>query len=271
MSESGIYLSITPLKLSEIPPEDEIIKAGKQLLETTPSWKQGKAYQHNTVKTFHRAKGPKDGTAWFGRVSEHTKEDATFDEFWSRLGENKAENEKEYIPEIKKVTLVKQISPTQSVWTLYYTFPPPVSPRVFTVVQTTWLSPDAPRTGIIVSIPVDLSDNTEYAAKEEKGVKGRYVSVERLQELESGQVEWRMATSSTPGGKIPQFVADSSMASTISRDVAHFLEWLHANRGKRDTVEASATPGDAAPAATGDATAPETSAATTTETSSPAA
>ncbi|KAI0672961.1 hypothetical protein C8Q78DRAFT_990315 [Trametes maxima] len=281
MSESGIYLSITPLKISglpllcvktsrQIPSEDEIIKAGKQLLETTPSWKQGKAYQHNTVKTFHRAKGPKDGTAWFGRVSEHTKEDATFDEFWSRLGENKAENEKEYIPEIKKVTLVKQISPTQSVWTLYYTFPPPVSPRVFTVVQTTWLSPDAPKTGIIVSIPVDLSDNAEYATKEEKGVKGRYVSVERLQELESGKVEWRMATSSTPGGKIPQFVADSSMASTISRDVAHFLEWLHANRAKTD---ASATPGDTAPAETGDTTAPEApaAAATTTETPGPEA
>ena len=69
---------------------------------------------------------------------------------------------------------------------------------------------------IIVSIPVDVTGEEEYAKLEEKGVKGRYVSVERLQELDDGKVEWRMATSSTPGGNIPQFVADSSMASTIS-------------------------------------------------------
>lgn len=61
------------------------------------AWKQGKAYQKNTVKTFHRSKGPKDGAGWYSRVSEHTKEDSTFDEFWSKLGVNKAENEKESV------------------------------------------------------------------------------------------------------------------------------------------------------------------------------
>lgn len=85
---------------------------------------------------------------------------------------------------------------------------------------------------------------------EEKGVKGRYVSVERIQELQNGKVEWRMAITSTPGGNIPQFLADRSMASMISCvrrvrsmvsfDVAltlcsrqedtHFLSWLHKTR-----------------------------------------
>ncbi|KAI0636714.1 hypothetical protein C8Q77DRAFT_1154628 [Trametes polyzona] len=269
MSDSGLYLSITPVKSSEIPPEDELIKVGKELLESTQSWKQGKAYHHNTVKTFSRPKGPRDGTAWFGRVSEHTKEDATFEEFWAGLGENKAENEMQYIPEIKKVKLIKRISPTQSVWTLYYHFPPPVSPRVFTVVQTTWLSTSSPKTGIIVSLPVDVSDNEEYVKLEEKGVKGRYASVERIQELENGKVEWRMATSSTPGGNIPQFVVDSSMPSTISKDVTHFLHWLHSNRGKASaasTGEAAAS-AEAAPSVTAEthAAAPEESAAPSAE------
>lgn len=76
---------------------------------------------------------------------------------------------------------------------------------------------------IIVSIPVDVTDSEEYAKLEEKGVKGRYVAVERLQELENGKVEWRMATSSTPGGSIPQFVAESSMASTISHVRPHLV------------------------------------------------
>lgn len=67
-----------------------------------------------------------------------------------------------------------------------------------------------------MSIPVDLSGDKELAKLEEKGVKGRYVSVERLQEVEGGKVIWTMATSSTPGGSIPQFVAESSMGSQIS-------------------------------------------------------
>ncbi len=49
------------------------------------------------MKTFSRPKGSKDGAGWHLRVSEHTKEDATFDEFWSKLGLNKAENEMQYV------------------------------------------------------------------------------------------------------------------------------------------------------------------------------
>lgn len=51
---------------------------------------------------------------------------------------------------------------------------------------------------------------------EEKGVKGRYVSIERIVELEDGSTEWRMATSSTPGGSLPSWLAETSMAGKIS-------------------------------------------------------
>ncbi|KAH9948969.1 hypothetical protein B0H21DRAFT_730952 [Amylocystis lapponica] len=236
---SDYQLSIAPLKITDIPSEESIVALGNALLDSTTSWKQGKSFQKNTVKTLSRHKGPEDGAPWHCRVSEHTAQDATFDEFWSKLGVDKAENEKQYIPNIKKVTLVKQLSPTQSVWTLYYTFPPPVSPRVFTVVQTTHLDETTPRSGIIVSIPVDLTGD-DLAKLEEKGVKGRYVSVERLKELEGGKVEWRMATSSTPGGKIPTFLAESSMDSTISQDVTHFLHWFHGVRAKEEPAPAAA-------------------------------
>lgn len=69
---------------------------------------------------------------------------------------------------------------------------------------------------IFVSIPVDLSSDPELAKLEEKGVKGRYVSVESISELSGGNTEWRMATSSSPGGRIPTFIVESSMASSIS-------------------------------------------------------
>ena len=71
-------------------------------------------------------------------------------------------------------------------------------------------------TSIFVSIPVDLSSDPELAKLEEKGVKGRYVSVESINELSSGNTEWRMATSSSPGGHIPAFIVTNTMARSIS-------------------------------------------------------
>lgn len=52
-----------------------------------------------------------------------------------------------YVDIVKKATLVKQISPSQAIWSMYYKFPPPLSPRVFTVLQVTQLSETLPRTG----------------------------------------------------------------------------------------------------------------------------
>jgi hypothetical protein len=70
----------------------------------------------------------------------------------------------------------------------------------------------------------------ELAKIEEKGTKGRYVSVERLLELEDGQVEWRMATSSLPGGSIPSFVSEHSMPGQIAAvcmSLRHYCHMIH--------------------------------------------
>jgi hypothetical protein len=71
---------------------------------------------------------------------------------------------------------------------------------------------------ILVSLPIDLTSNgdEDLLKLEEKGVKGRYVSVERIIELENGNTEWRMATSSTPGGSLPNFLVESTLAKKIA-------------------------------------------------------
>ena len=243
--------------VSEIPSEEVIIEEGKKLIESSVTWKAGKTF-FNSVQTSYRAKEPGDGAPWYCRISEHTPKEVTFDQLWEKLSKNKAVNEKEsclisllwllvllifgvqhdrFIHEIKKVTKVKEISPNASIWTLYYTFTPPVSPRVFTELQVTHLSETTPRTGwmkslfvttqfmelitfkrIIVSLAIDLSSkgDEELLKLEEKGVRGRYVSVERIIELENGNTEWRMATSSTPGGSLPNFIVESTMAKKIA-------------------------------------------------------
>jgi hypothetical protein len=60
---------------------------------------------------------------------------------------------------------------------------------------------------------------------EEKGIKGRYVSVERLTELPDKSTRWEMATSNTPGGSIPSFLSESSMPGQIAGTVPAFLKW----------------------------------------------
>jgi len=140
---------------------------------------------------------------------------------------------------VKKATLVKKISAAQEIWTMYYEFPSmgiSLSPRDFTVLQVThYDEPSSPRTGcahppphrsvllhphpnrIFISIPVDLSGDPELAKLEEKEVvKGRYASVESIKELPNGNTEWRMATSSSPGGRIPAFIVDNTMPGFIS-------------------------------------------------------
>lgn len=69
--------------------------AADALLESTSTWKEGKTY-HKQVKTYSRAKAPGiDGAPWHCRVSIHKPEEATFELLWSKLGTNKAVNEKE--------------------------------------------------------------------------------------------------------------------------------------------------------------------------------
>ncbi|KAH8827018.1 hypothetical protein DL96DRAFT_1710171 [Flagelloscypha sp. PMI_526] len=216
---------LRPLRPSDIPNQSTIDEAGLQLLKSTYSWKAGKTF--NGVKTYSRSKTSDDGAPWFCRVSEHASSEVDFDTLWRALSVNKAETEKQFIPEISKVTKVKDLTPQQQIWTMLYKFSPPIADRIFTVVQSISLHEESGRrSGLVVSIPVDLSGDHEASQLEAAGVRGKYVSVEQLVELENGSVEWRMATSSSPGGRIPSFIVDSTMASTIAKDVPHLLSWL---------------------------------------------
>ena len=42
-----------------------------------------------------------------------------------------------------------------------------------------------------------------------------------------------MATSSTSGGSIPQFIVEKSLPGEITKDVPAFLKWFHSIRDKQ--------------------------------------
>ena len=79
-----------------IPSVETILKVARPMIQESESWTAVKSFEHKTpiettVNTFYRPKGPKDGVAWYGRVSEHTKDQGTWDDFWAGLGVNHSE------------------------------------------------------------------------------------------------------------------------------------------------------------------------------------
>lgn len=84
-----------------LPLEQTLIEAGKDVLKSTKSWKPGKTFSNTKgdtpyhVKISSRPREQGDEAGWHSRYSEHRE--GTFDEFWERLGRNKAINEKEYV------------------------------------------------------------------------------------------------------------------------------------------------------------------------------
>ncbi|TFY83441.1 hypothetical protein EWM64_g557 [Hericium alpestre] len=264
MSQSSTFqLTIKKdVKSSQLPSEDAILSAAREILASTPTWKRGKSYHNNRVHTYSRAKGTGDGAGWHCRVSEHTADEATFDEFWNTLGKSHSENETKYMKDVKKAELLKEISPSQAIWSMYYEFVHPISPRHFTVLQVAHLDESSPqRHGTFVSVPIDVSDDADMFKREFKATKGTYTSVESIKELPNGKVEWRMATSSSPGGKIPSWIVENTMAGTIAADVTHFLDWYKTVRPKRN--DAAVATSQTLPADQADEAAPATAAPVT--------
>ncbi|WVQ96016.1 hypothetical protein IAU59_003116 [Kwoniella sp. CBS 9459] len=154
-----------------------------------------------------------------------------YERFRRGLLEYHSENEREYIESMRETECLhvyrKHVA---EVWRLTYRTPPPTNPRTFVVLLLSRELKDAPRgerAFMNISIPFDHPDCKEKTGNEKSRVRGKYVSVERVRELDGGEVvEWRMATSSDAGGNIPRFVTNGSLPNSISEDVPSFLGWM---------------------------------------------
>ncbi|KAF4616411.1 hypothetical protein D9613_008240 [Agrocybe pediades] len=224
---------LNPLKPSQLPSEEEIIAQGKALLEESTTWKAGKLCW-DVVETAYRPKLPGDGAPFHCRISVHTPEEISFDLLWDKMSRNKPQNEMGFNREMQKVTLIKELSPTATIWSMFYKFQPPVSNRVFTELQVIHFSEAKPRTGIVVTIPIDITspEDAELAKLEESGVKAKYACVERVMELPNGNTEWRCATSGTAGGSIPDWLVEPTLEKKVAQDVPLFFEWLRKTEGR---------------------------------------
>lgn len=81
---------------SAIPNAETVLKVARTLIQESESWAASGTFEHKkpvqaSVQIVFRRKGPKDGASWHGRVSEHTKDIGTWDDFWAGLGVNHSE------------------------------------------------------------------------------------------------------------------------------------------------------------------------------------
>lgn len=103
-----------------------------------------------------------------------------------------------------------------SVWSIHYALQAPFSPRTFTVLIITHLEGVSPRQGWVISVPFDTSSDEAMMSMEERGIKGKYAAIERITELEDGSVEWRVATTTTVGGYVPDWFTARAVPAAIA-------------------------------------------------------
>ncbi|ELU37359.1 hypothetical protein AG1IA_08622 [Rhizoctonia solani AG-1 IA] len=279
-SVMSTYLKLEATSIKNLPDVQAVLAEAKALIEDTHSWPEGKT--HHGVRTHRKAMM---GPSWHSRTSTHGPEDGTFDDFWNCLGITHSLNEKEYVPEVKSATPLGSydgfegssnnmipinpyhlLSANHPAWTMGYSFTPPVSDRVFTVLIACILEEQPGKQGFVISLPLDVSADQDLKEKEPRGVRGHYVSVERVKEIDGiTPLVPSMATRSSPGGLIPTFLSEPAMPSKISevssasscsakghvplepflyiqspnpQDVPHVVEWIKASCSNHTTRSA---------------------------------
>ncbi|CAK7898382.1 hypothetical protein CAAN1_26S00848 [[Candida] anglica] len=108
---------------------------------------------------------------------------------------------------------------------LVYKTPFPFKKRLFH--ELIYIVQDQPDEYYVISVPIMSNLFTETPALGAgSSVNARYSSVERISfDKHSGSLIWCMATCSSPGGLIPDALANMSMNSIVVKDVPSFLNW----------------------------------------------
>ncbi|KAJ9112639.1 hypothetical protein QFC19_000659 [Naganishia cerealis] len=250
-------LSLAPLALADIPGPliDQCFTQGQSLIESLPSWQKKAKYHAATVQAYalpeqqRSSLGLDSAEHWVARTSIHRLEGTSngqlvYDYFRGGLLVDHSEQERQYIESCMESERLQVFREAEAeVWRMTYKTPPPTSPRTFVFLLLTREldSTLGSRVLMNISIPFDHPSCPPKQANEKHRVRGRYVSVECVREIEGGdKVEWLMATSSDAGGLIPQFLTNMSLAGKITEDVPSFVKYLNTKMEAGDDLGTTA-------------------------------
>ncbi|KAJ8295963.1 putative CDP-alcohol phosphatidyltransferase class-I family protein C22A12.10 [Rhodotorula toruloides] len=200
-------------------------------------------------------KSGEEGILWHKRVSRFkASEHGGYDTWWKAVGENHIEQEKEYVDNLVKVIDIGKSEGKKDCFLKLYKLPFGATDRSF-MTHSVVVSPssstqqpssqdpnasssssppeskskssspssDGPREFLVFSLPI----TTQIEVPEEKKyVRGTQATVERVRELEGGEIEWSCASLSTPGGNIPVKLSEGKMAASLADAVPSILTWM---------------------------------------------
>ncbi|GAA5884478.1 hypothetical protein JCM6882_005267 [Rhodosporidiobolus microsporus] len=201
-----------------------------------------------------------EGILWHKRVSRFkAREHGGYDVWWDALGDNHLEQEEEYVDNLVKVVDVGKAEGKKDCYLKLYKLPFGATDRSFIANIVVCSSDSAatssqpaqshssakssgensspqsasssssssskkgPRESLVFSLPVEPASPP---AEEKKYVRGTTATVERVRELEDGDIEWCCASLSTPGGSIPVKLSESKMANSLADAVPSILTWM---------------------------------------------
>ncbi|RCK57478.1 hypothetical protein Cantr_06697 [Candida viswanathii] len=202
-----------------------LLSESKTLIDSIPTWKPLKPHTSSSppITTSLYSTTSKDGEFWCARKSAIP---ATYKQPLiacilgePTMGATHSDHEAKYIHEITGVS-VSQIEKFDDGWkydlVADYDFGGLLSKRRFYETQHVFRFEDC---AYVMSVPFD-------GPKEEGYVVGTYRSIERLSWGKDGDVEWTMATTSDPGGFIPQWITRLSIPGAIAKDVPSVLNYI---------------------------------------------
>lgn len=108
---------------------------------------------------------------------------------------------------------------------------PLLKDRIFSVVQVTASRMgDGGKEFVVISVPVRDWETGLGREGETQHVRGAYVAVERVRKLDTGEIEWVMATASDAKGSLPMWLQTKAVPGQIAKDVGLFLGWCAKSR-----------------------------------------
>ncbi|KAK9461445.1 uncharacterized protein V1516DRAFT_374371 [Lipomyces oligophaga] len=198
-----------------VPPATAVSMARALVAEMDQTWTRGPAYnaENNRVQTYTRFLY---GEKWFARLSVH---DEPWEWFDYGLLRDHTENECDYISSLESFT---EFYPTDDLgWRgvhLIFKFIFPLSRRDIAEYILAVQPDPAVREFFVLSVPADEPVTPGH-------VKGQYSSIERVVQLDNGQIQWTMATVGGGGGPIPKPIQDIFFPRIIANNVPSFLSW----------------------------------------------
>lgn len=252
--------SSAPLANLSIDPQlvlDEAIS----IIDQVPKWSQGKTFSY-TLKTEQKSK--LQVSTFSKKLYENIHWSARSTTFGSTFNEDQILNfkryfekyllgsfdlesllshthyEKEYIHSIEDIK-VEPVSfqnefklpegfeffayTTQAIYKLQF----PLKRRNFFELVLIYKSSDL---FYVISLPIEPKLFKQPNYSDSYAILAKYVSIEKVEYGSDSKIQWTMCTCSSPGGNIPDFLANMSISKVISEDVPSFLDWAAKQEGK---------------------------------------